>query len=119
MHKAAKVGMLIWTILCFLGACSGMMNVANKSGGQMSDAAAAGAGIGLFIWVLIWFFPTAGMGIIALVTRPRMTAAPNGSVTVAPPTSLCPHCGKYYAGQASFCPYCGKSQSLISPVLPK
>jgi hypothetical protein len=109
MNKAAKVGMLIWTILCFLGACSGMMNVANKSGGTISDAEAAGVGIGLFIWILLWFFPMVGMGIIALVTRPK--TAMNVQVPAAlPNASLCPHCGKYFAGQSSFCPYCGKPQ---------
>jgi hypothetical protein len=45
MHKAAKIGMLVWTLLCFLGSCSGMISVANKSGGQMSDAEAVGVGI--------------------------------------------------------------------------
>jgi len=71
MNKVAKIGMAVWTILCFLGACSGMMNVADKTGGHMSDAEAAGAGIGLFVWLMIWFYPTVGMGFIALVTRPN------------------------------------------------
>lgn len=110
MYRAAKIGMLIWTILCFLGACSGMMNVANKSGGHMSDAEAAGAGIGLFIWVLIWFFPMAGMGIVALVTRPKQTAETSAASIGVPTPSLCAHCGKYFAGQATFCPNCGKPQ---------
>lgn len=25
---------------------------------------------------------------------------------------LCPHCGKYYAGQAKYCPLCGKPQEI-------
>jgi hypothetical protein len=111
MNKAAKIGMLIWTILCFLGTCGGMMNVAKNSGGNMSSAEAAGAGIGIFIWMLIWFFPMAGMGIVALVTRPKTAA--NAPLQAASPTpSLCPHCGKYFAGQASFCPSCGKPQTI-------
>jgi hypothetical protein len=110
MNKVAKIGMAIWTILCFLGACSGMMNVANKTGGNLSDAEAVGTGIGLFVWIMIWFFPMAGMGIIALVTRPK--SAPIASVPVEQITSLCPHCGKYFAGRASFCPFCGKPQEL-------
>ena len=118
MHRAAKIGMLVWTILCFLGACSGMMNVANKSGGHMSDAEAAGAGIGLFIWVLIWFFPVAGMGIVALVTRSK-TVVPNAPFAATSSTSLCPHCGKYHAGQATFCPHCGKSQTMNQAAAPR
>jgi hypothetical protein len=71
MHKAARIGMVLWSIFCFFGACSGMVNVANKTGGQMSGAEAVGTGIGLFFWMLIWFFPVVGMGIVALVTRPK------------------------------------------------
>src|SRR5436309_9993726 len=108
MHIAAKIGMLIWSILCFLGACSGMMNVARTTNGQMSNAEAAGAGIGLFIWMLIWFFPMVGMGIVALVTRPKRSDL--GTSTAS--AMLCPHCGKYYAGPASFCPICGKEQNF-------
>lgn len=119
MHKTAKIGMLVWTILCFLGACSGMMNVADKTGGHMSDAEAAGAGIGLFVWILIWFFPMAGMGIVALVTRPKEVVSSGPEVVAPPSASLCPHCGKYFAGQASFCPHCGNSQQLTSATLPK
>jgi hypothetical protein len=98
MNKAAKIGMLIWTILCFLGTCGGMMNVANKSGGNLSGAETVGAGIGLFIWMLIWFFPMVAMGIVALVTRPKTAAnAPLSAASAMP--SLCPHCGKYFGGQ--------------------
>lgn len=32
--------------------------------GTMSDAEAVDASVGLFFWLLIWFFPVAGMGII-------------------------------------------------------
>jgi hypothetical protein len=111
MNKAAKIGMLIWTILCFMGTCDGMMKVTNKYGSNMGGAEAAGAGIGLFIWMLVWFFPMAGMGIIALVTRPKTAA--NAPLSAASPTAiLCPHCGKYFAGQATFCPYCGKAQTI-------
>jgi len=110
MNKLAKIGIAVWTILCFLGACSGMISVADKTNGHMSDAEAAGAGIGLFVWLLIWFFPTAGLGIIALATRPKSQAvalSPKSEVT-----TLCSDCGKYFAGTARFCPLCGKAQTI-------
>jgi hypothetical protein len=106
--------MVIWSILCFLGACGGMMRVANSNpGGNMNGAEAVGASIGLFFWLLIWFFPVAGMGIIALVTRPKPDSNISGNNV---PTSLCPHCGKYFAGKADFCPYCGESQRIEQQV---
>lgn len=109
MHKAAKLGMMGWSILCFLGACSGMMNVASKMHGQMSDAEAFGAGLGLFFWLLIWFFPTAGMGIVALVTRPK--PYPLSTAGLFSRAYLCPYCGKYQPEKENFCRYCGKAQS--------
>src|SRR6185369_6083032 len=111
MNKAAKLGMLIWSILCFLGSCGGMMSVVTKTNGHMTDAEAAGTGIGLFVWMLIWFFPMAAMGLVAIVTKPKEIVSFSATATVPP--SLCPHCGKYYAGQAGFCPMCGKRQQLI------
>jgi ribosomal protein L37E len=96
--------MLLWSIACFLGACSGMMHVANSMNGQVSNPEAAGVGIGLFFWMLVWFFPTAGMGIIALVSRPKPSIGTSSTTIV----TLCRQCGRYFAGQAAFCPLCGK-----------
>jgi hypothetical protein len=98
--------MLLWTIACFFGACSGMMNVAKSTNGEVNNAEAAGVGIGLFFWILIWFFPVAGMGIIALVSRPKPPMLT--SAMSLPTTILCQHCGRYFVGQAAFCPLCGK-----------
>ena len=117
MHRAAKVGMLLWSIICFWGACSGMMNVANQTrGAAMGNAEALGAGIGLFFWALIWFIPFVGMGIIALVTRPK-TVSVSALQSTTPVTILCAHCGKYFAGRAKFCPLCGKPQGAGSEVV--
>ena len=33
MNKVAKIGTAVWTVLCFMGACAGMVNVANKTNG--------------------------------------------------------------------------------------
>lgn len=54
--------------------------------------------------VLLWivFFP------LYFFLRPsKKPPTPVFSTPPSPPT-LCPHCGKYFAGAATFCPYCGK-----------
>jgi hypothetical protein len=112
MNMVAKIGMLIWTVICFVGACTGMVNVANHTNGAMSDAEAVGTGIGMFMWMLIWFLAMVGMGIVALVTNPKVEAPK--TATAAPVANLCPHCGKYYSGPATFCPHCGQSQTIAS-----
>lgn len=113
MNKLAKFGMIAWTIICFLGSCSGIMNVARTSQArQLGDAEALGVGVGLFFWLMLWFFPMVVLGIIALVTRPKL--APSVSTNLVSGPSLCPHCGKYFEGTAQFCPLCGKSQNVVS-----
>lgn len=113
MYKVSKIGMLIWTAFCFLGSCSGMFKVAQQTGGRdLNGAEAAGVGIGLFLWLIIWAVPMVVLGIVAVVTRPRTDVPGTASEhpTVAP--TLCQHCGKYYAGSARFCPICGKPQEI-------
>jgi hypothetical protein len=84
LHSSFVLGMVSWSALCGLGACSGMMNVADKSGGHLSNAEAAGVGIGMFFWLLIWFFPTAGLGLFALLTKPK---APPAQILITAPAN--------------------------------
>jgi hypothetical protein len=110
MHKFAKLCMVGWTILCFMGTCSGIVNIARDSQGrELSGAESLGAGIGLFMWLIIWAVPMIVMGIIALITRPK--TPPATAAVIGGPVTLCLHCGKYYAGTARFCPLCGGAQS--------
>jgi hypothetical protein len=77
-----------------------MMNVANSAkGGRVGGAEAFGAGIGLFFWAMIWFIPFVGMGIIALITRPKTSARVD--------TAFCGNCGANVGQQGRFCPSCG------------
>lgn len=109
MNKLAKIGMVGWTILCFLGSCSGMMNVAHQTEGhELGSAESVGVGIGMFIWLVIWAVPMVVLGIIALVTKPK--SQPGVVAVQGAPAALCPHCGKYFAGTARFCPLCGGQQ---------
>jgi predicted amidophosphoribosyltransferase len=63
----------------------------------------------MFMWLIIWAVPMVVMGIVALVTRSKTPSAI--SATQPGPATLCPHCGKYYAGSARFCPLCGGPQT--------
>jgi len=105
MHKAAKVLMLLWTIFCVIGVIVGLANVSSTpQGDQYQQAGAAiGTALGLGFWAMIWFFPTVGLGIIALVTRPK-----ERPVEVLEKPTLCPSCGKYYTGSPKHCPNCGQ-----------
>jgi MFS family permease len=78
---------------------------------------AAGWFFGVFL-LLIIFLP-----LYFIVRKPllpqyqpqllQVPQTPSKSVLSAPPApSLCPHCGKYYAGQARYCPLCGKPQVI-------
>ncbi len=55
MKKFWKWALIVWTILIVLGTCSGMVNVARETQGQLSNAGAVGVTIGLGIWFFIWF----------------------------------------------------------------
>lgn len=61
-----------------------------------------------------WFF---GVFLLLIVFLPayfivRKPLLPQYQPQLSPQAtpSLCPHCGKYYAGKATFCPFCGKPQ---------
>jgi hypothetical protein len=112
INKAAKIGMLVWTCFCFFGSCYGIMNVSQHTQGrELGGAEAAGVGIGMFMWMVLWAIPMVVMGIVALVSRPKPQVQIAAAASI--PASLCQHCGKYYQGQATFCPLCGKTQVTV------
>ncbi len=74
----------------------------------------------------LWFIFVVGLAIVAVpvyfITRKpllpqyrRDLPGTQPSQMVNPTPSLCPECGKYYAGKSAFCPHCGKSQKLEAP----
>ena len=67
---------------------------------------AGGWFFGVFL-LLIVFLPA------YLIVRKPLLAQYQPQLSPQATPSLCPHCGKYYAGKATFCPHCGKSQSDI------
>jgi hypothetical protein len=109
INKFAKLGMLLWTILCLLGNCSVMFSLANRPSGD-KDVDALAMGMGMGVWFFIWFFPMIVLGIVALVTRPSKGTTTTAMATASGGPRLCPHCGKYFEGPGKFCPLCGKPQ---------
>lgn len=77
MNAFAKICMVGWTILCFVGSCSGIVGLSHGGQGQiLNGAEALGASIGLFMWLIIWAIPMVVLGIVALVTKPSAPSAP-------------------------------------------
>ena len=54
-------------------------------------------------WVvaLVWSFVSPIAASVQIQPQPSL-----------PPPQLCPHCGKYIAGQGGFCPHCGKETEM-------
>ena len=108
MFKLIKWLIYSWTAICLLGVIAGIISV-SEAPVPSSDAenvgATVGVALGLGFWALLWFIPTVGLGLIALIVRPR------GS-QLQPPVpetpTLCAECGKYFDGPQNFCPHCGK-----------
>ena len=105
MHKFCKISIAVWTAFCVLGLVVGLSSVGHiKTSNEFEQAGAAiGTAMGVGFWISLWFFPTVGLGIIALITCPKETVA----VQVVQATTLCADCGKYYSGAPGYCPNCG------------
>ena len=89
--------MLIGVAFLFISA-GWVYNNAKERGSSSPGGWAIGV---ILLWIV--FFP------LYFFMRPSKPSIP---IVIAPPLEpprLCPHCGKYFAGQAVFCPNCGKS----------
>jgi hypothetical protein len=112
MYKLCKALIVIWSGFCGLGLIAGLGNVSSIQTTNQFEQAGANIGIALGVgyWITLWFLPTVALGIIALVTRPR-----TNYTQVLPKPTLCPHCGKYYAGFPAYCPNCGRQLRTYQP----
>lgn len=101
-YKVCKWLIIIWTVLCAIGVAIGLTNVASISTTNEFESAgvAIGTAVGLGFWFFLWFAPTAVLGVLMLLFRPK------AAVAVVQPMGLCPHCGKYHSGTPVFCPHC-------------
>ncbi|MEN2984184.1 MAG: hypothetical protein ABDH25_04070 [Dictyoglomaceae bacterium] len=108
MYKVCKVLIILWTVFCAFGLLYGLYNVSNIEPTNEWEETGITIGItfGILFWFLLWFFPIAGLGIIALLTKPK-----DKEIKVVEKPKLCPHCGKYYTGNPYYCPFCGNKIS--------
>ena len=79
---------------------------------------AAGWFIGVFLLLMV-FLPAYLIVRNPLLPQyqpqwPPQYQPPPNPVTTLPTPSLCPYCGKYYAGKARFCQFCGKPQEVAA-----
>jgi len=105
MHKVCKVLIIIWTIFCGFGLILGLVSISSIQTADVFEEAgvAIGTGLGVGFWLALWFFPTVGLGIIGLLTKPK-----DRSIHILEKPTLCSDCGKYYTGSPMYCPNCGK-----------
>lgn len=112
MYRLIKYSIIGWSIFCLYGVIAGMVSLG--TGPRPTDeagqaGAAIGAAIGLTMWAILWFVPVTGLGILALLIRPRSR---NSSQSELAKPNLCADCGKYYVGSQNFCPNCGTAETL-------
>jgi hypothetical protein len=74
LYQLCLLCILIWTALCLVGACYGMVNIAQQP--TPTDPYARighdiGTTLGLGLWAVIWVVPTVGLGVIGLLAKPR------------------------------------------------
>jgi ribosomal protein L32 len=112
MKNISKWVLILWSILCFIGICWGIMSVAGLSSSTANEYESAGQAIGLGcgmgIWFVIWI-ALAGPALAIYVVSGKKEATQVEIIQrPLPQTKLCQECGKYYEGQHRFCPNCGK-----------
>lgn len=69
MRTVCKVLIILWSIFCFVGLLTGLHNVAGLR--DKSPFAELGIAFGVMFWIILWFFPTVGLGVIGLLFRPE------------------------------------------------
>jgi hypothetical protein len=74
LYQLCVVLILLWSALCAIGACYGIVNVSSSPSPSDPWARAGhdlGVTIGLGLWAIIWVIPTVGLGVIGLLVKPR------------------------------------------------
>jgi hypothetical protein len=120
MKSLAKWALIIWSILCIIGICAGIVNVSQQFSETQTDSEtgiqALGLGCGLGIWLVIWM-ALAGPALAVYLVSGKKEAAKVEIVQKQAQVNLCPECGKYYEGQLKFCPHCGQEINAPKPKL--
>jgi hypothetical protein len=77
LYQTCLVLILLWTTFCFVGACYGMVNIAQMP--RTTDVYAQagrdiGTAIGMGMWAVIWVIPVVGLGIVGVLVKPRQAS---------------------------------------------
>jgi membrane protease subunit (stomatin/prohibitin family) len=80
--------------------------------GNQDDTTQAGAflgiGLGLGVWIVLWFAIAGPAIIVYFVLGKKQPSAPAAQFGRTATSRLCIEYGKYYDGEPKFCPNCGK-----------
>ena len=74
LYAAARNLIIAWTLVCALGLIAGLLNILNGLPMPVLQSATSQL-ITVSFWATVWVYPTAGLAIIAFVTKPRVKAA--------------------------------------------
>jgi hypothetical protein len=111
MKTIAKWVAIIWSIICLIGICCGIITVSESFSDLTNEyefaGGAIGLGCGLGIWLVIWFV-IAGPATLIYFLSGKTEATQVAVIQHPEQVQLCTECGKYYGGQPKFCPNCGK-----------
>ncbi|MGD0749839.1 MAG: hypothetical protein ABSA23_00350 [Anaerolineales bacterium] len=121
MKKISKWALIIWSILCLIGICVGLFNLAKSSNAPQNNFESAGQamglGCGLGIWFVLWI-ALAGPALVVYLVSGKKESTKVEIVQTPIQSKLCPECGKYYVGQPRFCPNCGQELNLVKKAAP-
>ena len=70
MYDGARNLIIAWTVLCALGLIAGLLKILNGPPTTTAQGALFQT-LTVSFWATIWVYPTAGLLIIAFVTKPR------------------------------------------------
>ena len=109
MYKFLKWVIIIWTALflfSIISSCFTTLSDRSVSVDSIGVGSIIGTALGFGIVFVIWFVPTAIMGVIALLIKPKQ------KIPESPPPSLCSYCGRYFYGLPKYCPFCGNKTAF-------
>jgi hypothetical protein len=107
--RKASWTLVIWNVLMLLWVVSGTAGLSSNCAGRTGDALAAcqagtaiGAGIGVTLIAMIWFFGFVVLALVWLMSRPSRR--------------LCPRCGNEVKKGLTVCPSCQYEFGVVPAV---
>lgn len=73
LYAAARNLIIAWTLVCALGLIAGLLSILNGLPMPVVQSATSQT-VTVSFWATVWVYPTAGLAVIAFVTKPRVKA---------------------------------------------